>query len=78
MKIKEIRNKSEKDLQKMLAQERNNLRELKFKVASKQHKNYKAIKETRKNIARIITVLKEKLLVSKINPNKNIKKKAER
>ena len=62
MKISDIRKKDEKELNKMLAQERNELRELRFKVASKQVKNYKEIKDRRKNISRIKTVMNEKSL----------------
>lgn len=62
MKISDLRTKDTKDLNKLLAQERNELRELRFKVASKQIKNYKEIKDRRKNIAIIKTVMTEKLL----------------
>lgn len=64
MNIKDIRNKDAKGLQKLLAQERNKLRDLKFSVASKQHKNYKEVGQCRKNIAQILTVFKEKQLTT--------------
>jgi ribosomal protein L29 len=66
MKVKELRSKTEKELHKLLAQERDSLRELKFKVASKQHKDYKEIGRRKKDIARILIVLKEKLLTSQV------------
>lgn len=62
MKITDIRSKDEKELHKLLAQERNELRELRFKVASKQIKNFKEIGNRKNNIARIKTILNEKRL----------------
>lgn len=62
MKIKEIREKSESQLQKMLSELRNKLREVRFKVASKQHKNYKELREIKQAIARVLTVINERRL----------------
>jgi len=64
MNIKDIRNKDTQGLQKSLAEERNKLRDLQFSVASKQHKNYKEIQQCRKNVAQILTILKEQQLAS--------------
>lgn len=58
MDLKELKTKSESDLQKLLAGERDHLRELRFKDSSKQLKNVRAIRKVKVEIARILTVLK--------------------
>lgn len=45
------------ELQKMLAQKRDKIRELRFKDANKQLKSIRQIRKTRKEVARILTVL---------------------
>lgn len=69
MKIDEIRKKSEKELQKLLAEQRNELREMKFKVSTRQLKNYKKINQVKHDIARILMAMKEKnqLIIQKKN-----------
>ncbi|MBI4837501.1 MAG: 50S ribosomal protein L29 [Candidatus Portnoybacteria bacterium] len=57
MKIKELREKSEKELQTMLEENREKLRQIKFEFASKQPKNPKIISQLKKDIARILTLL---------------------
>lgn len=57
MEYKELKPKTENELQKTLAEERNKLRELKFKDSSKQLKNVREIRSIRKTIARILTLL---------------------
>jgi len=61
MEIKEIRTKTEKELKKLLAQNREKYRALKFSVSSKQIKNIREVREIKKNISRILTILKELL-----------------
>jgi len=60
MEYKELKNKSESELHKILAESRNKLRELKFKDASKQLKNVREIRVIRNTIARILTKLNSK------------------
>lgn len=60
MKMDEIRKKTTKELQATLAELRNKLREVRFKVASKQVKNYKELRHIKHDIARILTVINEK------------------
>lgn len=60
LEIKELRNKTAKDLVSLLALEREKLRNLRFSVSAKQLKNVKEINGLRKYIARILTVVKEK------------------
>ncbi|MBU1178334.1 50S ribosomal protein L29 [Patescibacteria group bacterium] len=59
MKISEIKNKDSQELHQLLAERRDKLREIKFSVASKQHKNFKDVSRIKKDIARILTVLKK-------------------
>ena len=60
MEFKELKNKSEGELQKLLIDQRNNLRELKFKVAADQLKNVRAVRVARKIVARILFLLNQK------------------
>jgi len=65
MKFKELKNKPEKELQKLLAESHDKLRELKFKSASDQLKNVRELRQAKKTIARILFLL---------NPKKEVKK----
>ena len=57
MKIKDLRTKSDKELKTLLASEHESLREAGFKVAQKQLKNVRKIRDTKCNIAQIMTLL---------------------
>ena len=52
-----MKNKSEKELRELLAEQRDELRELRFKASEKQLKNVQAIPKCRKTVARILTLL---------------------
>lgn len=60
MKIVEIKSKKESELQALLSEKRVQLRELKFKNASGRLSDNKAIRKIKRDIARILTFLKEK------------------
>jgi len=60
MKFKELQKKEGKDLQEILVKNREKLRELRFKVSHGQLKNVREIRELRKEISNILTVLNEK------------------
>lgn len=76
MKIKEIRKKSEGELQKLLKLQREIMRDLRFKIAAKQHKDVRDLRETKKIIAEILTVLKEKRILDEYKKsNKEVKTK---
>ena len=62
---KELKNKSEKELQKLLEDWRNHLRDLRFKASSDQLKNVREIRQTRKNIAQVLFLLGGKKLEKK-------------
>ena len=57
MKIQELREKSKMELQKLLVDNREKLRQLKFDLASGKVKNVRAIRELKKEIARALTLL---------------------
>lgn len=59
MKIRELRQKSEKELQDFLINSRNRTRELRFDLSGGKVKNIKEIHQTKKDIARTFTLLKE-------------------
>ena len=60
MKIKELREKNTEELKKLLADKRETLRKLRFDVSSKQIKNVRELRNTKKDIARILTLIREK------------------
>jgi len=60
MELKDIRTKTEKELQQLLALNREKLRALKFSISSKQQKNIREIRIVKKLIAKILTIKQEK------------------
>lgn len=60
MKVSEISQKPKKELVKLLIENRERLRVLNFDLASGKVKNIRAIRELKKDIARVLTVLKQK------------------
>lgn len=59
MKAKEIRKKTKEELEKLLAEKRKKLTQLRFDLAAGKVKNVREIRETKKDIARILTILRE-------------------
>ncbi len=59
MKIRELRRKSIKELEQNLSSLREKLRELRFNLAGGKVKNLKEIRQTKTDIAKILTILKE-------------------
>lgn len=57
MKIFELRNKSEDELKRLLAESREKLRQLRFDIQLKQLKNVREIRKIKKTIAQILTLL---------------------
>lgn len=60
MDIKELRRKSEKELENLLKDSREKVRDLRFRASSNKLKNVNQIKEVKKDISRILTIFKEK------------------
>lgn len=61
MKYKELKNRSEKELQQLLKEEREHLRELRFDLASKKLKKVREVRESKKTIAMILTLINKKM-----------------
>lgn len=57
MRMNEIKNKAEAELQKILAESREKLRGLRFKDANRQLKDVREIRETKQSISRLLTEL---------------------
>lgn len=57
MKISELRQNNKKELQNQLKEKRERLRVLRFDLVSGKVKNVKEIREIKKDIARILTLL---------------------
>lgn len=60
MKIQELRNKQTEELHKILKQNRDKLRDLRFRLSQKQVKNIREIREVKKIIARVLMLLKQR------------------
>ena len=60
MEIKELKSKSEEELELSLKELREKSRKLKFDLAEKKLKNVREISLTRKTIAKILTILKQR------------------
>ena len=60
MEIKELKNKNINELQKLLAEQREHLRQSRFKDAAKQLKNVREIRVIKKDIAQILTLINAK------------------
>jgi len=58
MKITELRQKPKNELQSLLDEKRGRLRVLRFDLASGKVKNVREIRQIKKDIARILTLLK--------------------
>jgi ribosomal protein L29 len=57
MELKELKNKNEVELKKLLIESRDKLRDLRFKDASKQLKNVREIRKVKRIISRVLTLL---------------------
>ena len=76
MKIKELRQKKVGDLHKLLKSNREELRSLRFSISSEQEKNVRRIRDVKKDIAKILTILNTKEEVKKLEnqDKKEVKK----
>lgn len=59
MKTVEIRRKDKAELQRLLMSEREKLRQLRFNLVSGKVKNIREVRKMKKDIARILTILRE-------------------
>ena len=65
MKIKEIREKTIEELRNMLAENKEKARVLRFDIHTKQTKDHREYRTIKRDIAKVITILKEKKESSK-------------
>ena len=59
MKIDELRRKSKEEIQKILRDDREKLRQLRFDLATGKVKNVREIRKVKKEIAQILTLLSQ-------------------
>ena len=59
MKTKELQQKSKSELQKILSDNREKLRQLRFDLSAGKVKNVREVRKIKKDIARILTILKQ-------------------
>ncbi len=59
METKEIKQKSEEELKNILSKKRKDLQEVRFNISSGRVKNIKELRNLKKDIARILTILNE-------------------
>jgi len=60
MKIKELQEKNIEELKKLLLEKQEKVRKVRFDIAAKQVKNNREIRNEKKDIARILTLINEK------------------
>lgn len=60
MKAKELREKNTEELKKILLEKQEKVRKSRFDIAVKQVKNNREIRNEKKDIARILTLINEK------------------
>jgi ribosomal protein L29 len=56
MKTSELREKSDQELDRLLAELRDKVRDMRFKIAARQQSDVREVRETRQAIARILTL----------------------
>jgi large subunit ribosomal protein L29 len=64
MKISELKERPKEELQKILQENQEKLRQLRFDLSSGKVKNVREIRKIKKDIARILTLLKEQLTIN--------------
>jgi len=69
MKIQELHQKSDSELKTALNENKEKLQGLKFNLTSGKVKNVSEIRKLRKDIARILTLLKSKIQSSNVKQN---------
>lgn len=61
MKAKELREKSDNELNTFVKENKESLKKLRFSLSARQLKNYKKINQTKKDIARAKTIMTERI-----------------
>jgi len=63
-KIKEFKRLPKKELKRLLTEKKNALRQMRFDLTGGKVKNVREIRETRRDVARLMTMLKQKTYAS--------------
>ncbi len=58
MKLRELKSRSKEELEKLLAETREQLRSIRFGISTAQHPKVREARAARKTIARVLTLLK--------------------
>ncbi len=66
MKFKELKTKSDRELEEILNRTRDDLQRIKFKVASRQLKDVREVRVAKKLIAQILTLKKQREVQPKV------------
>ena len=72
--IKGLREKSLPELEKLVSEKKLEISQLLAKIASGGEKNLKKIKNLKTEVARILTIIREKEIIEKEKPDKEEKK----
>ncbi len=59
MKAKELREKNINELKREIEEKKETVRQLRFEISMKQAKDHREMRNTKRDIARLITVIKE-------------------
>ena len=73
--FKDLKNKEVKDLIKMLNERKNSLRKIMLEIKTGTEKNIKKGNNIRKEIAKILTLIKEKSIIEQIEEEKGKEEK---
>lgn len=73
MELEKVRKLNPADLDKEIAKTESNIVQLNSEVAMHKLKNYRKLRATKKYLARLLTVHKEKSIVEQLNPSTEIK-----
>ena len=60
LELKELKRKEKKELQKLLAEYREKLRDLRFKISQRQHKDVREFRKIKRQIARVMSLINQK------------------
>lgn len=59
MKTNELRQKSNEELTRLAVELRGNIRDMRFKIATRQHNKVRSLREAKKDLAKVLSVLRE-------------------
>ncbi len=62
MTVQELRKKTDEQLKEVLSELRETVRDMRFQLVTRQLKDVKSLKKAKKNISRVLTIMKEREL----------------